>query len=222
MTTYCKGNDEVYDRAALIQKLFYPELVEAGLKIDILFIATDAEDKPALTHNGYPAAAVVRVLGIKERTMGRGDAEIVIDEARYIDYSEAEKDALIDHEIHHIKLKRYKNTGPVFLDERGRPRLTLKKHDRQYGWFDEIAKRHGTASIEVKQAMRLCIEAKQTYFDFAGMPAFAEGSMMKRIEANAKEKFGVNVKSIPGGIEIKREGGTTMTITQPEKQEEAQ
>lgn len=172
MKTYSKAPDEVYDRAKHIIKLFYPHLQDAGLRIDILSIAGDDEEVPVLTHQGYGAAAVVRIVDVKGRTMGRGDAEIVIDECCWLKMDPAEKDALLDHEIHHILLRTVGKSSVVILDERGRPKLKLKKHDRQFGWFDEIAKRHGHASGEVKQAMRIVAEARQIYFDFANLPAF--------------------------------------------------
>lgn len=164
--TYSRAPDEVTDRVAHLIKCFYPALRAAGVKIDLLSVSTDSEDAHALTHAGYPAYAVVRAVGIKERAKGAGDAEITIDEARYITMTSEEKDALLDHEIHHIELKMSK-TGMVKLDCRGRPKLGMKKHDYQFGWFREIAERHGRASIEVKQATILFLREKQVLFDFA-------------------------------------------------------
>lgn len=163
---YAKAPDECTDRVAHIIKCFYPDLKNAGVRIDLLSVASDVEGKPALTHAGYPAAAVVRATSIKERTKGAGDAEIVIDESLYLGMNDAEKDALLDHEIHHIVLKLDKKTDAVKLDCRGRPKIGMKKHDLQFGWFVEIAKRHGPASGEVQQAARMFIAHKQTLFDF--------------------------------------------------------
>jgi hypothetical protein len=54
---------------------------------------------------------------------------------------------------------------PVF-DAVGRPKLLMRKHDHQFGWFDEVAQRHGEASPEVRQARVLMESSGQLYFDF--------------------------------------------------------
>lgn len=164
--SYSRAPDECTDRIAHLLKIFYPDLLKAGVRFDLLSIATDSEDKPALVHGGYPAAAVVRATSIKERTKGAGDVEIVIDEAVYLGMSDAEKDGLMDHEIHHVVLKLDKKTGQPKLDCRGRPKIGMRKHDIQCGWFVEIAKRHGPASGEVRQATQMFLAHKQELFDF--------------------------------------------------------
>lgn len=156
MKSYSKCPPEVHDRVAALVKKFHTHL--GPLTIELLFISSD-EDGPALKHNGYAAAAVVRSLPQKQRAAGRGDAEILIDEEGYDKMSAEEQDALLDHELYHIT-----PTGKV--DPDGRPKLKMKKHDRQFGWFDEIARRHGIHSGEVQQAKRLITEAARDYFSF--------------------------------------------------------
>lgn len=165
--SYSKAPDETTDRVAHIIKLFYPELREAGVKVDLLSVVNDSEDKPALTHGGYAAAAVIRVVGIKERAKGAADVEITIDEVGYLRMNDAQKDALLDHELYHVVVKREKKTNRVALDCRGRPKIGMRKHDYQFGWFREIAERHGPASGEVQQATRLFLNEKQVLFEFA-------------------------------------------------------
>lgn len=168
MKSYSEAPDEMDDRVKHLLKLFYPDLLEVGIKLDLLTVAHDDEDndKPALTHGGYPASAVIRILDIKARLKGRGDAEIVVDEKVYMDMADDQRDALLDHELFHLELKRVGRSAVVVLDECARPKLKLKKHDRQFGWFDKIAKRHGAASGEMRQARRLIVEAAQLYFPF--------------------------------------------------------
>lgn len=164
---FSKAPDECHDRVKHLIKLFRPDLRDAGLRIDLISVTNDDPEGEALTHQGYPAYAVVRAIDSKGRTMGRGDAEIVIDEAKYITMTDAQKDALLDHEIHHIELKLNKK-GRVKLDENGRPKIGMRKHDVQIGWFEEIAKRHGQASIECKQATQIFLSGAQTFFAFVG------------------------------------------------------
>ena len=134
---------------------YHPQLRDAGVTMTYLmaFPLTDENGDskgPALKHQGYPAAAVVKIIGLKERTDGRADAEIVIDGENWPTLSEAERDALIDHELEHLELK-YDKDGLLVRDDLSRPKLIIRKHDFQAGWFDSIVRRHGRAAPEVIQ-----------------------------------------------------------------------
>lgn len=162
MKTYEKAPDEVHDRVAALIARFYPEFKTVRLKLDLIMASTDAEDGHAVALNGYPCQAVVKIIGLKERTMGRGDAEIVIDAENYDSLTDAEKDALLDHELYHLDPQRNKS-GKWKTDDQGRIVLKMRKHDRQFGWFDAIARRHGKASAEVIQFTEFTGEAEQLY-----------------------------------------------------------
>lgn len=166
MKTFARMPDETTERVAHLLRLFHPELVKAGVRIDLLSVASD-KDGPALKLHGYACAAVVRATNVKERTKGAGDVEITFDEAAYLGMSDAEKDSLCDHEIEHIELKIDKKTGLVKLDCRGRPKIGMKKHSVQIGWFSVIAERHGEASGEIQQARQIFAIDEQTFFPFA-------------------------------------------------------
>lgn len=158
MKTYTPCPLAVRDCCAHVLKSYHPEL--DGVKLDLLFVAADTPDKPALSHGGYPADAVVRRMPLKDRAAGRGDAEIVLDRARWLAMKPEEQRALLDHELTHLI------PVPGEPDSAGRPRLKLRKHDRQFGWFDEVARRHGQHSGEVQQAQTLLAEAQRDYFPF--------------------------------------------------------
>lgn len=203
--TYSKAPDDASARVEFLLRRYYPELKSEmlTLKIDLLSVANDG-DGPALSHQGYPAAAVVRILGPKERTMARGDAEIVIDEEKYSDMSPAERDALLDHELYHIEIKKDKHGKPK-LDENGRPKLKLRKHDYQFGWFKVIALRHTGNSGEIQQARGLFGAEQQTFFPFVEVYALkqfvpekgADVSAARRLAAeNFKDMAGKNNMSV--------------------------
>ncbi len=166
MKTYAKAPESVSQRVLALIAEYHPDLHSVGVKVDCLSIANSEPDEPALLLHGYPCAAVVRVLPSKDRAMGRGDAEITIDEAQYAAMSAKEQDALLDHELTHLQVKK-KPSGRACFDEHNRPELKMRLHDRQFGWSDEIARRHGSASGEIKQAVQFYLSAKQTYFVFA-------------------------------------------------------
>lgn len=182
MKIYSKAPDECTTRVQHLIKCFHQPLRDAGLRVDVLSVVNDDPDSPALTHQGYSAAAVIRVLDSKQRAKGSGDVEIVIDEAHYLMMNDAQKDALLDHEIYHVELRVSNKTGRVKLDEHGRPKCGMRKHDIQIGHFIEIAERHGPASMEVKQMTQIYLQHKQVLFDFA-----IDSDLNKRLESATRE-----------------------------------
>lgn len=141
---------------------YHPDLKD--VRVGAL-MAYDPDDPKTgvLVHQGYPASAMVRIISPKDRAAGMPDAQIIIDLADWLLLSSAERDALIDHELTH--LVRVEKDGIGLFDIQGRPKLKMRKHSRQFGWFDEVAERHGEASPEVRQARQLLQSgAEQLYF----------------------------------------------------------
>ena len=120
---------------------------------------------PALQVHGCQAAACVRASKLEERVAGRCDVIIQIDGDRYKEWPVATLNAILDHELQHIQLERHAATSVPILDDIGRPKIKMRLHDHDYGWFDVIAQRHGSAAIEVCQASAFATEElRQLYF----------------------------------------------------------
>lgn len=98
--------------------------------------------------------------------LGVADATIVICRPTWVTLSQRQRDALIDHELTHLERATDKEDGTFQVDAVNRPKLKMRRHDHQFGWFDEVAQRHGEASPEVRQARRLMESSGQLYFDF--------------------------------------------------------
>ncbi len=164
-----------------------------------------SDDDPDVEHplklRGVPAYAVCSIVNVKGRTMGRGDAEIVIDESRYLTMPDASKDALLDHEIEHIDVQIGKK-GRVKLDCLRRPKIKMKLHDHDFGWFTVIAKRHGAASIECKQASQLYLEGEQTLFAFVNEAKMAQS--VKRFSSSLGDDSSLEISS--GGKVVRIDG----------------
>lgn len=182
MKHYAKMPDETTERVARLLKLYHPEVAAAGVRIDLLSVV-DGKDGPALKLHGYACDAVVRATNVKERTKGAGDVEIVFDEARYMAMNEAQRDGLCDHELEHIELKIDAKTDRVKLDCLGRPKVGMKKHDAQFGWFKVIAERHGQASGECEQAAAILLDGAQSYFAFHAVKYVGAGEAPKALGA---------------------------------------
>src|SRR5581483_4448710 len=178
---YSRATKDVEEQGKAILDKYHPEFAGVAPRIDYVFAnATVQEDGtptgPALTHNGYPAAALARIIPIKDRVMGRGDCEIVIDADQWPLLTEEEQNALLDHELEHFVVCRDKYGQPI-LDDANRPKLKLKKHDFQVGWFHNVARRHGIASAEVRQFQQLVFDDDgQWYLPFIG----ADGDSVKQ------------------------------------------
>lgn len=139
-------------------------LLDAKVRIDYVFASAECNEKTGapmddpLKLHGYPCFAIARKISLKDRAKGMGDAEICIDRHQWEAANELEQSALLDHELSHLQVV-FDKRGLV-RDDLGRPKLKLRLHDVQAGWFADVALRHGNASQEIKQA--------RAYFDAYG------------------------------------------------------
>ena len=143
-------------------------LGSAQVKIDFVLAFGDVNDAGetvgnAITKNGFRAFGVTKIMPLKDRTMGRGDVEIMLDGDNWRTSTEDEQAGLLDHELHHISVVADR-AGNVQYDDISRPLIKLRKHDIEVGWFSLIASRHGTASIERQQAKSIMDGKGQFYW----------------------------------------------------------
>ena len=170
MSTFTKADVSVQTLASQLIEKFesHAPLAVAEVKIDFVMAFGNVNEKgeqtgDALTKNGRRVFGLTRVLPLKDRAMGRGDAEITLDGDHWGTISGDEQAALLDHELHHLQVRTDKH-GNVHVDDLNRPLLRLRKHDIEVGWFNVIAKRHGAASIERQQAKSIMDLTGQYYW----------------------------------------------------------
>lgn len=170
MSTYKKATKKIAEFAAPVIEQFHAHLIDT-VKIDYVLAFGDPQKtgghSPAIKHGGYPALGVCRIVNLKDRAKGNGDVEITLD-ADWLDdpaTTDAQKLALLDHELHHIQL-RYDGDGALITDDLNRPKIKMRKHDRQFGWFDAVAARQGKASQELIQARAFYETGGELYFSF--------------------------------------------------------
>lgn len=150
-----------------------------GVSVSIIqaWAKVDDDGNPvgaALMHHGYPALAKVRIIGQRDRVHGMADAEIIVDGDAWPKLDQARRIACLDHEMTHIEVQTHEDTGKPKLDDGGRPKLRMRLHDYQTGWFVEVAQRHGDASVERQQAQQILAENGQVLFAFMEQPAAVE------------------------------------------------
>lgn len=154
------GLGSAADKALLAEAMekWHGDLAEQGVRVEFI-LASRTDDKPAVTHGGYPALATVRVVPLKDRLVKKYDAELLVASDSYAQLSNAGRLALLDHELSHLSLKRKLLKRPkndpsppdwvVDRDDLGRPKLRLRKGDWNAGdGFSEVVSRHGDKAIE--------------------------------------------------------------------------
>jgi hypothetical protein len=191
-TTYTKAKTDVKEMIATVMDKYHPDIASAGVTVVCLMALAEVDEDGypkghAVSDGGYPCAAKIRIVNLKDRAKGIADAELVIDEREWAELPQRTKIALLDHELEHLKLVI--KGGDVMKDDCRRPLLKINKHDRTHGWFDVIARRHGEHSIEVRQAKELVASTEQLYFPFAAEPELVSGKdVIEMARRGAKEK----------------------------------
>jgi hypothetical protein len=164
---YAIASDDVCGRLNKLRSQHYPEL--EGVTVTALFVFSD-ENEHVLTEKGYPAIATMKITSARDRAAGLADAIVTVDRYSYSGLTREQSNALLDHELHHLQ-RVIDDNGQPKADTVGRPKLKIRPHDRHFGWFDEIARRHGHHSIEVMQASQLAMSTGQLYFNFSAEAA---------------------------------------------------
>lgn len=173
MKSYSLASEDVMRIIERIREEYHaPDL--DGVTISALFVYDLEATEPVLTHGGYPAQAVCRITPVRDRALGVADAVIVIDRSNWLTLTQKMRDALIDHEINHLDRVVDEETELPKSDAVDRPKLRIRKHDHQFGWFDIVAQRHGDDSPEVRQAQQLMAATGQLYLDFGPKPPKAQ------------------------------------------------
>lgn len=219
--TYQRAGDDVLEQLREVMIAHHGTLADVGLLIDVVLAHSKLDDDgnptgPALKHHGIPAAAVVKVNKLKDRVLGRGDAEIILDGDKWDEIDFEEKAAILDHELTHLVVVRDK-AGDVAVDDLRRPKLKLRPHTWEFGWFDDVAHRHGAASLEVQQATMIAARSGQLYFSFAKTQPEIETSLGSAAVKTAKRATAAERAAKRGVDRIAKSmaRGTTATITLP-------
>ncbi len=169
MKSFSQASDDVLRTIERVRAEYHDEL--EGVTVSALFVYHLDSSEPVLKHGGYPAQAICRITPVRDRALGVADAVIVIDRSNWLSLSQKQRLALLDHEFYHLQRDIDEETELPKFDAVDRPKLKMRRHDRQLGWFDVVAQRHGKDSAEVRQATDLIESAGQLYFEFGKAPA---------------------------------------------------
>ncbi len=183
MASFTKAPDDVLGRVGRIMGRYHGHLVDVEVTVGVLMSHT-----PVKLH-GYPCAATVKIVGLEQRVLGVEDALLEIDARAWADLTDESRDALIDHELHHL-VPQFDKDGDLKSDDHGRPVLKMRLHTWQLGGFDVIAGRHGPAALEVQAFRAVSTAFHQQLFRRSDDSAPADepsGSSLHRAVATALE-----------------------------------
>jgi len=151
----------------LAQFQTHQPLIDAGVSVDFVFAYGNRDEAgnligDAIKHRGAKALGLCRKIALKDRALGRADAEITLDGDWWPTAPEPQQRALLDHELHHLAIKIDKRG--LVRDDLGRPVIQLRQHDVEVGWFMVIAARHQLDSQERIQARQIMADAGQYFW----------------------------------------------------------
>jgi hypothetical protein len=165
-------NDDMAAGVRLMLTTHHPRLAEAAVRVGICVGYNP--DGDAITHGGYPAAATMKVVKLKDRVTKGYDAELSVDERVWRDLTDAQRLALLDHELSHIdtidvpekqlKELRAESADAVSwkTDDIGRPKLRSVPGDWMAGdGFTQVVARHGLDAIEYRNIAHAKASADQ-------------------------------------------------------------
>lgn len=188
-TTFMLADADAHERVGRMMARHHPQLRDAGVVVGVLFASN--EDGPALAHKGSTVAATMQVVSLKDRVLKEVDAQMVINREVWEELSPAQRDALCDHELSHLALKKFAywtllgpdgkpKRGPdgletgeqelrCDLDDLGRPKLVGVPGDVDVGdAFKAVVERHGIAAMEYRNLTRAGEWAERAYDGYLG------------------------------------------------------
>lgn len=159
MPTYTDAPPEVIERLNALVRQNHPELKQAEVTFLVQMVHATRDDQgeprgPALKYAGSPAAALVSIISLKDRQAGLADVRIQLDGDTWNERPTGEQEAILDHELYHVMVKRDKDDQFV-SDDIGRPKLRLRPHDFLMGGFKEIMDRHREHALETQFAAQM-------------------------------------------------------------------
>jgi len=147
---YIRATDA--ERAVLqrVMTTYHPALLQANIKVAMTMARKfDGNEQPVhcVKFAGANAAAITRTIPLRRRVYDEHDAEIEVDGLTWDELSEAQREALLDHELNHIRAS-VGDDNAVRLDDMGRPKVNLVPDDFTLTGFYAIGRRHGRTALE--------------------------------------------------------------------------
>jgi len=160
-TVYKPAGEDVYDIIHSMMTAHHTPLSDMGVTVRATMAYGPRDEdgnlkRPAITiTGGHVCAAKVRICAPRLRAHEWPDMEVLLDGDSWPDWSQEEREAIIDHELEHVTLKTDKDGVPL-RDDLNRPKLRTIPDDFMVWGFFSIAARHQSSSMEA-QAVRALV-----------------------------------------------------------------
>jgi hypothetical protein len=211
---------ETVDLLEQVKAEHHQHLNDANVTIGLRMVQdTQFPMIPMMLHQGYPAAAIVRITPLEKRAFGMPDATITVDYAVWIKLSDESRAALIDHELEHLGVVYEKDSIKPKLDSRGRPKLRIQLHDIVVGGFRAIIARHGRHALEATHVRSINNALRQQSFTWSleeGDPYKEATDAVIAGTVRAAERLVDSIAKIDGveGFSITTPDGQTFDATE--------
>lgn len=153
MSTFRLPAPEHLDVLAEVMASIHPDLARNDVTVGLI-VAHAKCDKdgeptgPALKLHGVACFATIRVTKLCERIKGLEDVQVRVDGDVWMTHTPEMRRAILDHELEHLIILADEKTGIVETDDANRPKLKLRGHDWDGGFFYSCVERHGADAIE--------------------------------------------------------------------------
>lgn len=187
MPIYERAPEEIVDLVKSIAAQFHGSLIDAEVSVGVLLAEPSRDENgephgPAVKVRGHEALAAVRVVNYRDRVSGLPDVQIVLNHPRWQESSDDEQNAVIDHCLESLELKRDADAA-IVRDDLGRPKLTIRHPERIVEWFDAVVRRFGSAAPEWQQFESVRAHTRQQRFEFDLPPTPDKPAKPKRAKA---------------------------------------
>ena len=154
---YDPAGREVLDCVDELVTNFYPDFVECQLKIGVMMAYSSELGKPALLVQGYPQAATIRKISVKDRAQGMPDLTIYLDSQSWANFNDDERKSELDKQLARYEVVRDKKDKHIKTDSALRPLLKVRPYDYLLSGYDIHIRRYGTKGVDAKAIEELSL-----------------------------------------------------------------
>jgi hypothetical protein len=160
-----KADNEIVQVMQAAMDKHHPDLGAAGFRVSVREAVNEDSERPAIKVHGHAAAVRIKRVATKDYILMACDAIIDVDLRVWEHLDDAQRLALMDHELSHVGLK-LDYDEQVKTDDNDRPKWVMIPHDYDLSGFVHIIKRHKKAAVEVL-AIRVAVERCKEQLLFA-------------------------------------------------------
>jgi len=142
---FSDGTRADYAMLNQVMARYHHELVDAQSRVSLNFVKAfdkDDEPTPALKHAGHYCEAYVKLISRRRKLRDPHEAEIDIDGHMWEEKNDQQREALLDHELSHIKVVTDRHGIPK-RDEDERVQLKLVPDDIFITGFLSVIRHYG-------------------------------------------------------------------------------